>query len=197
MDLHVVFAIRWNSGETGGSKSAKLRRHCHHRSVAGAPTARLRRARERCRRARHVLRTTIMWGLSRSRRATLSVAAALASLLGAACSGSTLTESCGVVGRQQACECSGSAVGIQTCQLDGSWECTCYFPGGGSSAANSVAGRTSSMASGLSTDEPNSAEDPSAGSGGVGDEAQAGSGGRSTRTVFPFGGRRGFPGGRR
>jgi len=60
-------------------------------------------------------------------------------LLGAAlsaCSGTPSTEACGVAGREQTCPCEGNAIGIQTCQLDGTWEaCTCYPLSAGAPAA--------------------------------------------------------------
>jgi hypothetical protein len=72
-------------------------------------------------------------------------------LLACACSSDPPGVSCGVVGRERSCPCSGNAVGIQACQLDGQWEsCTCYprASNGGSSgvAANGGSGGASANA---------------------------------------------------
>ncbi|HET8931868.1 MAG TPA: hypothetical protein VFN67_00440 [Polyangiales bacterium] len=122
---------------------------------------------------------------------TVSAALLLGLILGeplalSACSGSALTDSCGVAGRQRSCPCSGSAVGIQACQLDGAWEtCTCYGvngPIGGSSSGSggaSGAGGTSTRSAAVEADR--------GGAGGA--NARGGAGGSSVRPPFPFGGR--------
>ena len=59
-----------------------------------------------------------------------------------ACSGTPNTEACGVAGREQTCPCPSNAIGIQSCQLDGTWEaCTCYpLSAGAPAAGRSAAG---------------------------------------------------------
>jgi hypothetical protein len=96
-----------------------------------------------------------------------------------ACSGSALTDSCGVAGRQRSCPCSGRAIGIQICQLDGTWEtCTCYGINAGTGGASGNGG--ASGAAGTST--RSSAIEADRG-------GRGGASGSTSRSTFPFGGR--------
>jgi hypothetical protein len=112
-----------------------------------------------------------------------------ASLLGA-CSSDPPAMACGVSGRERSCPCSGNAVGIQVCQLNGQWDaCTCYPLEGGALPNNVPASESASDAAGTS---------PSSSAGGTGDRAGSaagsagagGAGGRMSRFPFPFGGGR-------
>jgi hypothetical protein len=84
-----------------------------------------------------------VWGPSRrvhprSVSAVMMLVLAAFGVALAGCSGSALTDSCGVVGRERSCECTGRSIGIQTCQFDGAWEpCTCYSVGGAGAASGS------------------------------------------------------------
>jgi hypothetical protein len=67
----------------------------------------------------------------------------LAASMFVACSGTPNTEACGVAGRERTCPCESNAIGIQSCQLDGTWEaCTCYPLDAGATAAGSSAAGT-------------------------------------------------------
>jgi hypothetical protein len=94
-----------------------------------------------------------------------------------ACSGSALTDSCGVVGRERSCECTGASIGIQVCQFDGNWEpCTCYsVAGSGGAAGSSGAAGTVGAAGSAGTSSRSSAVEAS----------RAGRGG-SRSSGFPF-----------
>jgi hypothetical protein len=84
------------------------------------------------------------WLLVHPRSVAPGLLLVLSALAAAACSGSALTDSCGVVGRERSCECTGRSIGIQSCQLDGTWEsCTCYSvsgAGGDGGAGGATAG---------------------------------------------------------
>ena len=96
-----------------------------------------------------------------------------------ACSNTPTTEACGVVGRERTCPCEARAIGIQACQMDGTWEaCTCYPLPGGSSAAGVGGPSAAAGTSGVS------------GEGG----ATAGRAGRGFGLPFPFAGRTGAAG---
>lgn len=138
---------------------------------------------------------------------TCGVAAVQLALLGA-CSGNTITDSCGVAGRERSCDaCATQQVGIQTCQLNGSWSvCECYVLG--HPAAPSVVtntGATASRTSGVQAEADGvgaagqAGHGGDSGHGGAADEAaNGGRGGHSAEDwffSFPFAGRRGpFPG---
>ena len=79
----------------------------------------------------------------RFRPRVLPLVPSLALVIGSvllACSGTAITETCGVVGRERSCDCTGRSIGIQACQFDGTWEaCTCFSVSGGSGGAGAGA----------------------------------------------------------
>jgi hypothetical protein len=142
--------------------------------------------------AAHVVESGTLWRRFRmTQRSLLIRAATVCAILSlGACSGVPVTNTCGVAGRERMCEpCTTKQIGIQTCQLDGSWsQCECYPLNAGSGATGSNgrgagSGGASTKSSGLEI------EQGGLGAGGFGGSLGQGQGGDTAES----GGRAGAP----